>query len=1499
MSTIDSRVVEMNFDGAKFGNGVDKTLTMLDRLKAALHLNGASKGLQDVNAAAQTFNSAPMEQGVGRIGAQFTAMQAIAFGALSSIGAKAMQTAQQIGASFSTGPIKQGFQEYETNMNSIQTILANTQAAGVGLEGVNHALDEMNHYSDKTIYNFSEMAKNVGTFTAAGVDLETATGSIKGIANLAALSGSNSQQAAGAMYQLSQEIAAGKVTLMGWNSVVNAGMGGTIFQRALAETAVAMGKIDSSALKLEGDMKNVVINGKAFRDSISAEGGQESWLTSDVLTNTLQQFTGDLNDAELAAQGFSQAQIDAIKKQAATAVGAATEVKTLTGLMDTLKEGVASGWAQSFRLLVGDFEEAKQLFTGISNSVGGFFGGIGEARNKMLTDWKADGGRDLLLWGLKDAATALFSVLKPIGEAFRQIFPATTAGQLVAMTASFRAFATSLIPSEETINNIRRTFAGLFAILGIGWELLKAGFNFFSELFGKLTEGSGSILNFTGNIGDFLVKLHETIKTGDVFTKFFDKVAEKLDMLGQKLDKPIQILKDLTRWIGQMFTGIDASGAAEEGLDRLSKVMEPLGSIGEMLVNIWGNVVRVFNNIRDSVGPIIGMLGEWFGNLFDGLRDSTGDIDWNLVLGGIQTGLLGGLVLMLKNFTANFSIFGDKGGEGMFDKLKNALDGLTGTLEAMQANLKANALLKIAGAIAIMAVSLLLLSTIDAAGLARASAAIAVMFVQLGAALTVFSNIGTPKQMAKLNLMAAALIGLSVAILLLAFAVKTLAAIDAGDMARGLLAITILIRALTKTSQQLERDSAGMIKSAASLIVLALAIRTLVWSVKSLAELDYEELGKGLVGVGVLLGALLLFSRYSKADEHSMKQGVGILLLAAALKVMAWAMKDFASMSWEELGKGMATVAVGLTALVLALRFMPDTYKEDAYSLLILAVAMKVLASAIKDLAELSWQELGQGVGALAITLGVMIAAMNRLAESVRQAAAILIVAAAIKILAWALKDLGQLSGEELATSLIALAGALTIIVTAMNRMEDSVQGAYAMGIVAAAIWLLAPALQALGSMSLEEMAKSLGMLVGVFVIIGIAAKLLAPAVPVLNGLALGIALLGAAAFLAGVGVLAFAMGLGLLAALGAAGVGAIVLIVTTLIGLIPAVMAAIGQGIIAFAMVIATAGPAILAAITTVLTAFLQAIIDTTPKVVETLLTLLFAFLHTLDQAIPRIIETGFRLLMALLYGIRDKIGEIVTVVAAIIIQFLNALARNLPAIIQAGINLMISFMNGIGDGLRRNGPAMVDAGWNMVSGMVEGFVKGIGQLGGKLVEAAKNMAKKAWDGAMDFLGIRSPSRKFMYVGRMSSEGMAVGLTSMADTVERAGENVGQSAIDGVRKTISGLGALLESDVDMQPTIAPVLDLSAVRKEAGDIGSLLAAKPLTVDSSYSGAASASAGYQSNVAVLEADNGSQDGEGFMFVQNNYSPKAISAAETFRNTRSQLSIAKEALKTNAD
>ena len=372
-NVIDQRVVEMRFDNRQFESATKTSMSTLDKLKKALRLDNVGKSFDSLNASVKKVDMSGLSKGVETVSSKFSALEIAGVTALANITNSAVNAGKRIVSALTIDPVMTGFREYETQMNAIQTILANTSHQGTNLEDVNAALDELNRYSDQTIYNFTEMTRNIGTFTAAGVDLDTSVNAIKGIANLAAISGSTSQQASTAMYQLSQALAAGRVSLEDWNSVVNAGMGGKIFQDALMNTAEAMGI--------------VVDRTQSFRESISTAGGKQSWLTSDVLLNTLEQFTGDLTDAELAAMGFTDAQIKNIQSMAQTAVGAATEVKTLTGLWDTLQEAVGSSWARTWQLIVGDFESAKSFFTDISNMLTGENGIItkmGDARNNYL-----------------------------------------------------------------------------------------------------------------------------------------------------------------------------------------------------------------------------------------------------------------------------------------------------------------------------------------------------------------------------------------------------------------------------------------------------------------------------------------------------------------------------------------------------------------------------------------------------------------------------------------------------------------------------------------------------------------------------------------------------------------------------------------------------------------------------------------------------------------------------------------------------------------------------------------------------------------------------------------------------------------------------------------------------------------------------------------------------------------------------------------------------------
>ena len=405
--SIDERVVSLRVNDREFQSAIDNVVKSLDGLKKSLKFKDTAKGFTDLDRAAsnvkfdgltkaaanvrntvaniaseaqKTFSSMSTSgvESVGTISQSFSALQAVAFGALTSIGAEVTNVGKNITSMFTQG-ITSGLSEYELQMNSIQTILTNTASKGTTLDQVNAALAELNTYADQTIYNFSQMTQNIGTFTAAGVDLDTAVASIKGIANLAAASGSSASQAASAMYQLSQAIAAGRVSLMDWNSVVYAGMGGELFQNALKRTAKNFGT----------DVDAIIAKYGSFRESLT-EG---QWLTTEVLTETLKQISGAYTEADLVAQGYSQDQAAAIVKMAEDAKNAATNITTFSKLVDTLKESIGSGWAQTWQIVFGDFEEARAFWSNLYNgTISPMISSMSNARNTLLSS--ALGGGD-------------------------------------------------------------------------------------------------------------------------------------------------------------------------------------------------------------------------------------------------------------------------------------------------------------------------------------------------------------------------------------------------------------------------------------------------------------------------------------------------------------------------------------------------------------------------------------------------------------------------------------------------------------------------------------------------------------------------------------------------------------------------------------------------------------------------------------------------------------------------------------------------------------------------------------------------------------------------------------------------------------------------------------------------------------------------------------------------------------------------------------------------
>ena len=1278
-STIDERVVEMRFDNRQFESNVQTSLSTLDKLKRSLNLDGAVKGLEGINAASKNCDMSGLSSAVQTVQARFSALEVMAVTALANITNSVINTGKQMLHSLTIEPIKDGFAEYELKMGSIQTIMMST---GASLEDVNKYLNELNTYADRTIYSFADMTSNIGKFTNAGVKLEDAVMAIQGISNEAAVSGANANEASRAMYNFAQALSAGYVKLIDWKSIENANMATVEFKTQLLEAAVAAGTVEKTTDGMyrvltennQGSTMDEAIDAtKNFNDSL-----QYQWMTTDVLVNTLRDYADETTD--IGKKAFAAAQ----------------EVKTFTQLMDTLKEAVGSGWAMTWEILFGDFNEAKAMWTDASNYFGGMIDAMSDARNSMLQGWKDLGGRTAVIDAVKNGFGALVSVVKPVKDAFREIFPPTTSQQLYNMTIALREFTSHLKLSDTASANLKRTFKGIFAVLDIGKQAFSALFKAVTPLFGGFKTLGGGVLSVTGNIGDFLVSIDEFVKKNDIFGK---SVQGVIDFVG----KAANAFKDFAKEVKDKFNLPDLDAIKKSvtdflntlkekikipGLELLHSMLERIhirmSQVGEAAGDMKGGVIiaigamgealskckflQLLQALWNGVKTIVGGIAQVIGGLADTIIEKLGNADFSGIIDLLNGLSLGSIAVGLTKFINSLSNPLDSLGDIM-ENVTGILDGVRGCFEEYQNQLKAGTLIKIATAIGILAASIVAISLVDSDKLTGSLGAIAVMMTELIAAMAAFNKLGgvSGKGATKLVVFAGA-------VLVLSSAVKKMASLSWSELARGLVGVGVLLAELDVFMATAKFNKKAM-SNATAMVIFAAAIKVLASAVKSLSGLSWEDMAKGLLGVGVLLAEVDVFLNTAKFSGKAMSTATGMLIMSAALKVLASVCGDFAQMQWGEIGKGLTAVGA-LLLEVAAFTKLTGNAKHvisSGLALVEIAAAMKIFASAMGDFARFSWQEIAKGLVAMGGALAEVAIATNLMPKNmVGIGTGLIVVGAALEIIADALGKMGKFSWEEIAKGLVAMGGALAELAIGLNLMKGTLAGSAAMLVAATALAVLTPVLSVLGAMSWGGIAKGLITIAGAFTVLGVAGSVLTPLVGTILALSgafaligVGVVAIGAGLLAAGLGLSALAVGFTAFAASLTAGATAVVagltVIITGVAGLIPAIVAKVGEAIVELCKVITASAPVIGETIKAVVLTLVDVLVECVPAIADGALTLIAGVLEALVAYTPSIVDSIFQFLIAILDGIE----------------------RNLPKLIQSAINVLMAFFSGVIDAL------------------------------------------------------------------------------------------------------------------------------------------------------------------------------------------------------------------------
>lgn len=1373
--TVDQRVVEMRFDNANFEKNVSTSMSTLDKLKKSLKFEDSAKGFENISKAAGRVDMGGLSNGVESVRLKFSALEVMAVTALQNITNSAVNAGKKLVSDLALDPIISGFKEYETQINATQTILANTQKEGATINDVNRALDELNKYADLTIYNFTEMTRNIGTFTAAGVDLNTSVNAIKGIANLAAVSGSTSQQASTAMYQLSQALASGTVKLMDWNSVVNAGMGGQVFQDALKMTARIHGIAIDEMIADEG----------SFRETLA-----KGWLTSDILTETLQHFTDftdTYNEESLKRQGYNEKEIAEIKQMGITATDAATKVKTLSQLYDVMKETAQSGWAATWKILLGDFEEAKESLTKFSNMLNEPLAAAADARNKILSEgfssgWKqflnegiedAEGfkeavlsigkeavpgledliekaggfeeslkkgwvtsdmlaeavgtltaktaglsdeelrnlgytrdqvtaledlnkriqdgsinlddyakkmgrvsGRENIILALTTAFEKLQTILGTIKDAFNEVFEPLTGEELYNVTVRIKEFVSGLTLSEEALDNFKMTFKGAFAFVDIIGQGLKAFGQILGHVLEKLLPLGDGFLGVTGGIGEWIVSIDEAIKSGDGLTKFVELINGAIDklaagfkaakdyvldfigswtgidftkfeslrdifaLIGEKLSAFGEKIRDTFPWVNSLKETVTAAfqkirGSADADLGAANTALESLKTAGS-------KVKEVFSNIAEKIGAFFAPVVEKIKSIFSGVT----------ITDLIGTGLLAGIFKSVKKFADAFTDLLENF-KGIGKSVQDVLDSARDALVLWQKDIKANILLKIAGAVGILAAALWVISNVDVTKVKGSMVAITILLAEVSSIMAGIMKWGTNanaleglSESAQLGRIATAMMVIAGAVLILAAALKkcenlnwenTLPAMTALFVLMGEMVVAMGTFMKLVQKNPIDKEQHDLARYATSMIRMSVALLIIAEAVALLGNMDRGKLVQGGVAIAVLTGVL-----------------GGVTAMLKAIKDVKITEKGLSAGSMEGVAKSFIAMAVALTMLY---------------------VPIRLFSSLDADKFKTGSIRVGIALAALTASLSVMKAIKGDMSGV---AGTFLAMATALTLLVIPIKILGSMNFDALCNGLIGIIVPLAVMAAVLPKLagqDYSTVGVNMMG-MAVAMTLLAIPIKTLGSMDLGSLAKgivafgiALGLLVG-------AAHLMAPLASSLGSLSKAMLAFGAACLGVGVLVGAIAFAFVTLATVGAAGVAAILAALTGLIQGFRVMMPIIGE------------------ALKDLILTLCDVLKDTAPAITETVLYLIDELLRQIEDYVPSIVAHLAKIIQKIGQAITENFGEIglgdwigaaiftgIVAASSLLVKGFAAVSKDVPKALlgAAGVAAILVIVGGI----------------------------------------------------------------------------------------------------------------------------------------------------------------------------------------------------------------------------
>lgn len=1011
---VDSRVVEMRFDNENFEKNTKKTISSIDRLMEKLQFKGAEKGFEKLDAAAEDMDFATMQRSLDTLENKFSSLNIVATTALVNITNKFVDAGEKLVKSLSIDQVASGWDKYTEKTSNVQTIM---NATGKSIDQVNGYLNKLMWYSDETSYSFSEMTSALSQMTAAGGNIDKMIPMIMGIANATADSGKTGFAFQSTIRNLTQSYSAGHLQLQDWKSLNLMGTATKALKQELIDTAVELGTLKKGEVTIG-----------TFESSLS-----KKWANTKVMEKTFEKYASMMEAAyEMTQKNKGMTSSEALEKLsgqygelAERSALAAQQAKSFAEAIDSTKDAVSSKWMAVFETIFGNKEEATDTWTELSNRLYNIFVPTIDSLNERLKGGLDSGWNQLLENELGDQADAYAYAMQQVALASgaiteKQIEDAGSFGEAIKQGGiSAELLKKGLGEAQSSAEKMLTLSDAELEKRGTNREEVEKNAQAFEELNKKVQNGtldleaySKQIRELSGrehlmqslwNLMDAATAIAKPIreafqeifpsKTGEEiksFAQWLDSITKKLiisddtakkikttaegvfsalrvgkDILEGIISGMVRVL-NLTKPLADIL--LDAASAAGEFSSEITKGLHPLETIGTWVtdfVNAAAPVLYSFGSAADKI----------FTQFAEGAKDAFNEFDPEKLNQFILGGMGASMLVSIKGFLESIKSIGSSA-KGIVGEIKESIESLGEAIDAWKSAKKADTLMTIAKAVALMAGSLAVLSMVKADRLGAAIGVLTVTFGELLGVMAVMAHLTKNVQSLKLSVLAGGMVAVSAAVLVLSGALKVISSIDSDKLLGSVVALGGVMAELALVAVILSRDGGRFTKGAAGMIAFAAGIRILASSVKALSGLNSSALTRGLVGVGALCAGLVVAAKTMNGVKFGIGKGTGFVLMAASMEILQDAVAKFGEMDNEAVVRGLTSIGGALVIFVAAMNLLKGGI-GGAISLTMMAAAVNLLVPAFQGLGNLSWEAIGKGlltiVGAFVVLGGAAV----------------------------------------------------------------------------------------------------------------------------------------------------------------------------------------------------------------------------------------------------------------------------------------------------------------------------------------------------------------------------------------------------------------------------------------------------------------------------------------------------------------------------------------------